>query len=243
MKKILVLLPLFLISCASQDMGQPRVKLVDSQGNPVKLNKIVPKFNAEQLEKQRETVDRTQNSENRKVEITKFKQINTNFDIESDDNIINNEANEGNGIGNAYPDELFADRITNYNYNYTQQMQNESPKKESKVVVVNTEEIKATPPPSSQPKTTPIPAPSPTIKNKKGYYIQIGIYSEKKNAQNMYNKFKKINMGEISEYVDKNGKVKYKVALGPYNERKYAGIDMNKIINTGHYDVYIAEQK
>ena len=40
-----------------------------------------------------------------------------------------------------------------------------------------------------------------------------------------------------------NGKNRFKVLLGPYTDKKLAEIDMEKVIKTGHYDVYITEKK
>ena len=78
-------------------------------------------------------------------------------------------------------------------------------------------------------------------KNKK-YYIQLGIFGEKSNAETTYSKYSKISNGMIENYLHK-GKNKFKVLLGPYTDRQLAETDMEKVIKTGHYDVYITEKK
>ncbi|MDR2527159.1 MAG: SPOR domain-containing protein [Rickettsiales bacterium] len=205
-----------------------RVRIVDEKGKPAKINKMTIKFNEEQMARQREAVDRTQNSQNRKIPVNKFKQ-------QDDESFIFPTTQQDD-----YPDELFADRITNYNYQHDSQQievvaapkrqtENIKPNDKQVIIVDNKEQKK-----------------SPSTKNEKsysqkGYYIQVGIYSEKKNAENIYKKYSDINSGKIEEYNNK-GK-KYKVVLGPYKDRNSAENDMNKVIKLGHYDVYITEQK
>ncbi|GMO60864.1 MAG: hypothetical protein Ta2D_06590 [Rickettsiales bacterium] len=224
MKKYLIIFLYFLVACGSD---QTRVSIVDKDGNPAKINKMTPKFNRDQLEKQREAIDRNQNSEVRRTELNKFKQVNQTQNID-DENFITNSNTTSVDINESYPDDIFADRITNYNYNYTQEMQNQSPVRENRIVEVATTKQNATP--KTQPK--------PTTQDK-GFYIQLGIYSEKKNAQKIYDKFKKIHSGSILNYNNN----KNKVVLGPYSNKTIAEKDMNKIIKQGHYDVYIIEQK
>ena len=79
-------------------------------------------------------------------------------------------------------------------------------------------------------------------KKSKKYYIQLGIFGEKSNAETIYSKYSKISNGMIENYLHK-GKNRFKVLLGPYTDKKLAEIDIEKVIKTGHYDVYITEKK
>lgn len=242
-----------LASCVNEN--SKAVKIVDMKGNPARINKIVPKFNQEQLEKQRAAFNNAETQNINKFrqdynDSQNFQPINqtTTFD---DENIIAPSNKQ-------YPNDIFADRITNYNYIQENQQISENKQREipkNQVVegdIVSNDAIAQEIKPNIEVKKEPVavvekkPAapkkPKSNAKvNGKHFYIQIGIYSEKKNANVAYNKYSKINPGSIEEY-NKNGK-KYKVLLGPYLDRKNAEKDLEKVIKTGHYDVYITTKK
>ncbi len=261
------------------------------------------KFNEEQLRKQKEAFN---NNQEGSIEANRFRQnyntskaqpINKNFSsnaFTSDQNIIV-------PMNGRYPNDIFADRITNYNYiqddktvvqNNKSTIQNNnkinnrvvneqkvlentnnkiiegdiiSTKIDENIGRQKTYKLKAekqektvkTQPKFSNNSTsantvkTASAANTKTVvnksttknsKNEKQYYIQIGVYSEKKNADVAYSKYSKISSGSIEEYSVKNQK-KYKVLLGPYNDKKVAEQNLEKVIKTGHYDVYITEKK
>ncbi len=272
----------FVIITGCLQSGVERVRIVDRNGNPARINKIVPKFNEEQLLKQREAFNSNQETN---FEINKFRQdyntttaqpINRNLPpaaATSDQNIIV-------PINNRYPNDIFADRITNYNYiqdNITtvqgtrkaddpktvtrQEIIEDTNNKiiEGDIVDTRTGEkikqkitstsrtVKQQPSTKVQPKTannksTAKATAAKNASSQRQYYIQIGVYSKKKNADIAYNKYSKISSGSIEEYNVKNKK-KYKVLLGPYNNKKVAEQNLEKVIKTGHYDVYITEKK
>lgn len=282
-----LLLILILSSC--QQQGQ-RIRIVDKDGNPARINKITPQFNEEQLERQKQAL-LTQQQPQQLSAVNQLAQ--QNYHSQNDINtknttIIQDNTNileENNRI--KYPKDIFADRITNYNYiednNFSTDNQNnyqnlnyktlknqyQSSENgeilEEDIIVLNDfekKEIKEEQEKYQKNKqnesinqlqtnneynsnndisiknTTPITKNN----NSKGIYIQIGIYSKKINATKMYNKYKSINTGTIEEYNSK-GKKQYKVILGPYTDRKVAEKDLTKVIKTGHYDVYITENK
>ena len=83
-----------------------KIKIVDANGSPVKLNRIVPEFNEQQMQKQKEALS----SNNQNGSNIKF--VNGNYNIMQ-------QVNDPNFITtkNTFPDEnIFADRITNFNY-------------------------------------------------------------------------------------------------------------------------------
>lgn len=303
-----------------------RVRIVDSNGNPAQIHKIVPKFNEEQMIKQKEAIEKARYSDNN-IEINRFNQnYNNNIQPENGFIPINTQIDDQNIImtRNMYPDDIFDDRITNYNYienkeikenkiitdnseknisktnnnivssnknnnSNTKNIINSNKNKEEKKYVLNSgrrnnqnatnslsskknnkviaesevisgnltekntnissqnknQTAQANSAKSNRTKTTNPPSSNAIKTTKtldKGYYIQIGIYGKKDNADKSYNKYKSINRGVIQEYSVSNS-TKYKVLLGPYNNRELAEKDLEKVIKTGHYDVYITEKK
>ena len=279
MRKInLLLLLVILTSCIQSGLNQ--VRIVDSNGNPAKINKIVPSFNEQQMMKQKEAFN------NSITEVNKFRQNFNEINEIQNVNTVNNDTmdNDTNIIKPSnrkkYPEDIFADRITNYKYlDNNKNIQvidkgnnvnnkvitiDESKNNLNKVVevksnnknkVVNTTQAnnkisnnktnnnKATNTKSSNNKnnTTKKTVNKNNI-DAKGFYIQIGIFNEKTNAENSYKKYSSIHKGGIDEYIS-NSKVKYKVLLGPYSNKNTAEKDLEKVIKTGHYDVYITEKK
>ena len=111
-----LLLILILSSC--QQQGQ-RIRIVDKDGNPARINKITPQFNEEQLERQKQAL-LTQQQPQQLSAVNQLAQ--QNYHSQNDINtknttIIQDNTNileENNRI--KYPKDIFADRITNYNY-------------------------------------------------------------------------------------------------------------------------------
>lgn len=279
MKRLLYLFLVGLLSSCLQNNVR-RVRIIDAQGNPAKINKIVPRFNEEQMEKQKRAFNSSREDGGNAGDNVKF--VNKNSGIMqqiNDPNFIS--------VGNRLPsDDVFADRITNFNYVEEVQQpvvsnkkdnvslaneKNAEKKKDSakkaliyneiknEVVeekVVNKNEVieeKVVNAPaktlntiSNDKKTASSPAKTASMASgnakDKGYFIQIGIFSEKSNAEASYSKYSKISNGVIDNYLSK-GKTRYKVLLGPYNDRTLAEKDLKKVIKMGHYDVYITEKK
>lgn len=250
-----------------------KIKIVDANGSPVKLNRIVPEFNEQQMQKQKEALS----SNNQNGSNIKF--VNGNYNIMQ-------QVNDPNFITtkNTFPDEnIFADRITNFNYIEKDKKQNLSKpsldnEKNSNIIDVKNQKnsiievdsnnlVKSDKPDNKNNKITKnnvsekvVEIDDNSSKNKKNlsiqnklktdiankkskkYYIQLGIFGEKSNAETIYSKYSKISNGMIENYLH-NGKNRFKVLLGPYTDKKLAEIDMEKVIKTGHYDVYITEKK
>ena len=257
-----------LVACSRN--ASDKIKIVDANGNPVKLNRIVPEFNEQQMQKQREALS----SNNQNGSNIKF--VNGNYNIMQ-------QVNDPNFITtkNTFPDEnIFADRITNFNYvekdkkpNSTNLLTNNEKNnnvidvKNQKNSIIEVDSDNLIKPDDKNSKTAKnnvseevfeiddnssknnknlsIQNKSKTnVANKKNkkYYIQLGIFGEKSNAETTYSKYSKISNGMIENYLHK-GKNKFKVLLGPYTDRQLAETDMEKVIKTGHYDVYITEKK
>ena len=115
------------------------VKIVDEYGKPAKINKIIPAFNEEQMLKQKEAFNN-----NTTTKVNKFRQNYNNLDENSD--VFNDDSNIITNNINKYPDDIFADRITNYRYldnNHKVQIIDQSKQNEDKNInkVVQTEVI------------------------------------------------------------------------------------------------------
>lgn len=281
MKRFKILLPLIILTSCIQS-GLNQVRIVDSNGNPAKINKIVPSFNEQQMMKQKEAFN------NSITEVNKFRQNFNEINEIQNVNTVNNDTmdNDTNIIKPSnrkkYPEDIFADRITNYKYldsNKNIQVIDKSNNTNNKVITIdesknnlnkvietstNKNEIKSN---NKNKVDNTVQTNNKTANNKstnnkssnnknnttkktvnknnidaKGFYIQIGIFNEKTNAENSYKKYSSIHKGGIDEYIS-NSKVKYKVLLGPYSNKNTAEKDLEKVIKTGHYDVYITEKK
>jgi len=288
---------IFLTSCIQGNNQQ--VQIVDKNGKPAKIVKIVPQFNEEQMAKQKEAFG---NKENFAQQVNKFRQNYNDYNQDDVQNIntiperqnknvsidsIDAESNILIEKSSMYPNDIFEDRITNYNYNSSQMQNNNqqdtqngfsSQKKTTQVLNNNSNDnllyrnkgnktpqiidnsdnnnqiIEENNALGKNPKTfnntdnkrnnikKQTSASVLNSKNIKNYYIQIGVYGERKNAETMYNKYKNISTGFIDEY-KVNNILKYKVVLGPFSNKKTAESSLNKVIKTGHYDVYITEKK
>lgn len=75
---------------------------------------------------------------------------------------------------------------------------------------------------------------------KKGYYVQFGALLNKDNAVKLLNKYKnpKLDCQIITADLGERG-IRHKVLCGPFNSKATADIEKERIINLGHYDVFI----
>ena len=270
MKKLKCLLLLILLPSCIQP-GVDRVRIVDKDGKPANINKIIPAFNEQQIIKQKQAF------KDSFTQVNKFRQDFNDINSVQQENLGSNiiEANNNSASFESiqnYPDDIFADRITNYKYlnsDKNVQVIDKSDKKENNNKTILNKVVETTIPDNNlkasvsnnklaKKENTTNKQNSTTKKNttnkknitksttnninKKGFYIQIGIFNEKSNAENSYKKYSTIHKGGIDEYISKS-KVKYKVLLGPYTNRNTAEKDLEKVIKTGHYDVYITEKK
>lgn len=274
----------FIVMAGCLQSGVEQVRIVDENGKPVKINKTVPKFNEEQMIKQREAFKNKDNA----TQINKFRQDYNDTSDTFSRSLVANDSNIIVPIRN-YPDDIFADRITNYNYieDTNKTIMQAAPKKadnrnvkapvkKNMISVKDTEVIggdildssttvkakkrvayalktmeekpltvesqkKSIESKSAATLVVKSTAPRTNV-NQKGYYIQVGVYREKKNADSAYEKYSKISSGNVEEY-DFHGSKKYKVLLGPFSDKKTAEQSLEKIIKMGHYDVYITEKK
>ncbi|MDR0423625.1 MAG: SPOR domain-containing protein [Rickettsiales bacterium] len=241
------MLSLFLFGCAVDDSKQ-MIRIVDKDGREANMNKIVPEFNEAQLKKQKQVFDK---GNMQTTQINRFIQQDINADM-----VV---ATPNSEI--QYPSDIFADRITNYNYRNANSdsdiifgndlEQNISTKEISrpsgglevsrneqnltKKGGANTKKVEKK---ESITQKSPLKQQKTSLddNNVDGFFVQIGIFSNRENANNSFNKFKKVNNGVIRE-INK----KYKVLLGPYPDKEKAEMDKEKVIKMGHYDVFVTK--
>jgi len=69
--------------------------------------------------------------------------------------------------------------------------------------------------------------------SKKGYFVQVGAFKSKKNANRSLAYMKKFNKGFVKNSGAKSG-IKYKVVLGPFSKRSSAQSLYKKVKDSGH---------
>lgn len=75
----------------------------------------------------------------------------------------------------------------------------------------------------------------------KSFYIQLGVFSEKVNADEAYGRYSKIDKCIMKDYLSK-GKKSYRLLMGPYSSRAIADKFLDKVISSGHYDTYVTQE-
>jgi len=223
---------LFLLpSCSSQKKeARPKtIRFVDSKGQETFLRRRVPEFNKEQLSKQQ-------------MSDPNIRIMNGNVDYNQ----------------NNLPEELFADKTAQNQNDYVQYDTQKSgnndefifkPTKQEEKLKQNLAQKKTQ---NKQTRTTQKSSPtqrsrkttavSQTSSQSNVFYIQIGAYKFKKNAYEGLQKYSSVNKGLVKSYKSKNGNLIYRTLLGPYNTRLQAESDLEKVIQKGHYDVYITRK-
>ena len=86
----------------------------------------------------------------------------------------------------------------------------------------------------------PVAKPKPDV-NKMRYAVQVGVFSNRANAEALKTKLQDIEAARISE-VTLRGKTYYRVKLGGANIRADARATVDKLVAAGHSDAVIIEQ-
>jgi septal ring-binding cell division protein DamX len=219
-KGLIVLACLLLLSCHKAE----KFRIVDAEGRPAKITKVVPKFNEEQMEKQKEVFV---NPKGKSPKVSKFQQKT------SDSPVFHDE--------DTYPDSVFVDKITNYNQKTDEGLVLDRRTNTNDISLVKSEKLPKTTEPQ-KPAVAPAPKKS-SNSNAKGFYLQIGAFRNKKNADTLYVKYKNTLTNIFLEESLDGGRKNYKVISGPYPNKNSAEDDMSKVITMGHYDVYVTEKK
>jgi len=217
-----------------------QIRVVDSRGKVSNIERTIPAFNQQQLYKQQKLANIKIINEDHHKNLIKTPKIPNNIfaDKITDEQVVINTKPDKN-----QKQEKSKEIIEN-------KKQETVKKSKNNVVVLNDDD-------SQKPKNKEIfvkirkpnekvmklnaEAETPVnLKRKKAivrnqYYIQIGAYKIRENAKKALNKYKKISNGVIKD----SNKNLYLVLLGPYSTKKQAETHLEKVINTGHYDVFI----
>ena len=231
-----------LTSCISKPNNQPtEIRIVDLNGNPKPIRRIVPEGNAQMLANQREEANK------------------------NDTSVINEANAQGN---NAEPTNNNV--FQNYQKPTSEQTGDLATLSNGKVADnkleatvsydmsdIKTSEKKAEPTPANnQPQTatnsnkkfklaiTKVKTGSvksvKTSSNKSNILIQIGSFSSQENANKALTQSQKIAAGSIEE-VDLGGKKSYRVFLGPASNLKKANAILKNAKNSGYKDAFIVK--
>ncbi|MFC1659091.1 SPOR domain-containing protein [Pseudomonadota bacterium] len=232
------------------------LRVVNSRGQPVNLEKKVPVFNSQQLEKQKA-----------------FKQNNGGITLidESGPKYFNSR---GNNYAYAekqdsLPESIFADQIKNDKRKIIKKNPDKATIKEVETPITENEvniqsgnidsknrveylfpEDKTSPTRKKSQKNNNVVALNQKSKTTTQssspykndfYYLQLGAFKSKKGAETMLNDYKRISSGEIKEVTINKQKI-YRVVLGPYTTKNRAETNKEKVIKTGHYDVFVTKR-
>ncbi len=79
------------------------------------------------------------------------------------------------------------------------------------------------------------------ITNTGKYYIQLGSFKNKENANKLIDKFD--NVGDEQKLIPTNTKngLMYKAVIGNFNTKEEAEKEMEKVLNKGHFDCYVVK--
>jgi len=75
----------------------------------------------------------------------------------------------------------------------------------------------------------------------KQYYIQLGSYSVKTNADNIVKKYQKLADGDVEKLLVKNRDI-YRSVLGPFATKNDAEKILARVLDSGHFDVFIIKK-
>jgi cell division protein FtsN len=254
---------LLLSSCQSKPKQAKRksFQVVNKEGDVVSLNRQVPKYNQEQIAKQKMSnpnimimngnIDYNQSMQKDifadKAPTKTFVDIKPDNEVKNDKEIFKVTDQE-----KKLKKEIIQKKENGQISNRATQI-NKKEKTPIKEVNINNEKslrnsngatnnkIKKTVIATTPKKQTAKKKTKKTSKNGK-FYIQIGAYSLKSNAEKSLNKYSNINKGMVKNYTNSKGVVIYRTVLGPYNSRAQAENDLEKVIQRGHYDVYITRK-
>jgi cell division protein FtsN len=275
-----ILCLLVLSSCQYQQSDN--IRIVSSDGTPVKLERKTPLFNAQQLEKQRDFKE--ENGGITLIDEAGPKAFNSRgnnyayaekqdsfpdkiFEDKLENNgrqIVNKDANEvqkatiktQNGVINGKSQDISDsqevksedagqieakngdERGVSYLFpgdKTSSSMKDQSHQTNNKAINLNNENG------ASSKTSNNNSSVSGTSSAQGNYYLQLGAFKSKKGAETMLNNYKRISSGEIKTVTINNQKV-YRVVLGPYNSKSTAESNKEKVIKTGHYDVFITKR-
>jgi len=241
--------------CACQSKSVDTIRIVNSEGDPIKIKKNTPAFNIEQLKKQKKFKDR-----NGGISLIdesgrrSFESKGNNYayaDKESDDTLfedkqkavgkkivkikdkatIINKDGEKDKIDSRDMNGIVEKDGVQYLFSEEKTSKNAKNRKASNASAVNLNKYSKSKSQSAK----------STVSTGGRYYLQLGAFKSKSNANNMLRDYSDISKGEIKT-VNVNNKKIYRVVLGPYSSKSIAETNKKKVIQAGHYDVFITKR-
>jgi cell division septation protein DedD len=249
LSNILILFGLIsLSSClgGKTDNQATQIRIVDLNGNPKPIKRIVPEGNAQILATQQSQFLATNDNipapsninqplSNGPVENQNVEQ-NTSGDVAatSIDNTVNNAVTDNNKNKPAQAEVLYdlSEDKTPNNPENNNEVKDTAPKLSPEKITSSKTKFKLA---ISKAKNNGISADK-----KSGTLIQIGSFSSYANAQKALEKSKKISVGKIEEVDLENGK-SYRVFLGPLSSSKKVHNILKKAKKSGYKDAFIVK--
>jgi cell division septation protein DedD len=242
--------------CACQGRSTDTVRIVNSEGNPVNVKKNIPAFNAEQLKKQKKFKDKNGgisliDESGRRT----FESKGNNYayaDRENDDalfedkkatsgkkivktkdkaTIISKDGEKGE-VDSGNKDAIVEKDGVQYLFSEEKTSKNAKNRKAGNDSAVNLNKYSRSNGRSTR---------STASTGRGRYYLQLGAFKSKSNANNMLRDYRNISRGEIKTVNINNRKI-YRVVLGPYSSKGVAETNKKKVIQAGHYDVFITKR-
>lgn len=260
-KIFLLLLSIFIVSCAKKDEGAPAFRIVGLNGEQRQLQTRMPELNARIIQSQGGSTSTTeayssqmssqQMAAGQQYEVASIPDSQTNAlqnTLQSEQgkpvyNVAKNEAEQAAGIKDKVSDSVTSVGATEQEQEIEYDLSEpEKPTKSSKKMRLKVGKS------SSNSETKVAHEEVSTAKeevakntNLKGRFVQTGSFSDQENAKHQLAKMKKFSTGSIEE--GKSGdKTVYRVLLGPFASDKKAKDMVNKIKASGH-DAIIVKHK
>jgi cell division protein FtsN len=230
------------------------VRFVDAKGKPVLLERRVPKFNQEQLSKQNMS-----DSNIRLLNANINHQDSLQYDSPNLTNRTHIERERQTNVIDIKEEEKHSDVVVFKPTQEEKQLKeglverrraNQKTTSASAVKSENNKAISSEKKQNSQTNPETLTAVSQFNRQERKdvgsndgtFYIQIGAYRNKTNAEQNLQRYSNIRRGTVKSYTNRSGVIIYRTVLGPYNSRSQAEVDLEKVIQRGHYDVYITRE-
>ncbi len=250
-KASLALSLILLSSCISKPNNQPpEIRIVDLNGNPKPVRRMVPEGNAQMLASHRDEIGKNDMSN-----ISNAPMQTINSPEPTNNPVFQNyqKPTSEQATNNTNDNDLAPATATSSNIDKKDSPNN---KLEAAVSYDMSESAKKPEPTQAQPeiannsnkkfKLAITKVKSADVKgakstsDKSGILIQIGSFSSAENANKALEQSKEISAGNIEE-VDLGGKKNYRVFLGPASSKKKANLILKKAKNSGYKDAFIVK--
>lgn len=248
-RNLVIFSSLFLVSCVAKNNEPPQIRIVDMQGKTHNVVTKIPELNSQALASQGMQERQAQNNflVNQQAASKQNVMREADFGAASSQSIQQtlqpqqfskpspreNEKDTANSVDNAVVvagSGVAASNAETIEYDLSEtkaapQEEDEKPqvKKSAKKVTAKKHKAEA--------------APVVASKGGKKFFVQVGSFTNRGNADNSLSEMKKFHSGKIE--VVEGEKTVYRVLLGPFPNKAKATAMVSKITNTGHAAILV----